>query len=172
MAHPVAISDAQLLRRQLEDVSVVTVTPFGGDGVNLDGVARTRITWPTPAARDRRGDGRGRVGGLAETWAPFCWQAGARGFTSGLGNVAPALALALRDALRTGDLQEAMRLWRELLPFEQLRSRHREANDIAVVKAALDRVGLAGGPPQPPLSPLRDEDAAALEHILAAWGVV
>ena len=112
------------------------------------------------------------VSGLAETWAPFFWQAGARGFTSGLGNVAPALALALRDALRTGDLQETMRLWRELLPFEQLRSRHREANNIAVVKAALDRLGLAGGPPRPPLSPLRDEDAAELERILAAWGVV
>ncbi len=110
--------------------------------------------------------------GLAEGWAPFFWQAGASGFTSGLANVAPRLALALRDALRTGDTAAAMQLWWELLPFEQLRDRHARANDVAVVKAALDRVGLAGGPARPPLSSLSEEDAAELDGILAAWGLL
>lgn len=112
------------------------------------------------------------VCGLAEGWAPTFWVAGARGFTSGLANVAPGLALALRDALRAGDVEETARLWRLLLPFERLRARHGDANNVAAVKAALDLVGLAGGPPRPPLSPLPDEDRAELEQILRAWGVL
>lgn len=109
------------------------------------------------------------VCGLAETWAPFFWQAGARGFTSGLVNVAPGISLALRDALRAGDAAEALRHWHRALPFERLRACHQDANNVAVVKAALDRVGLAGGLPRPPLSPLSDEDGAELDRILAEW---
>ncbi len=111
------------------------------------------------------------VCGLAETWAPFFWEAGARGFTSGLVNVAPALSLGLQAALRAGDRAEALRLWHQALPFEQLRARHGDANNVAVVKAALDLVGLAGGPPRPPLSALSGEDTAELERILAEWGL-
>jgi 4-hydroxy-tetrahydrodipicolinate synthase len=111
------------------------------------------------------------VCGLAETWAPFFWAGGARGFTSGLGNVAPALSLALRDALRAGDADETLRLWRLLLPFERLRARRRDANNVAAVKAALGLLGFAAGPPRPPLSPLPEEDAAELREILASWGL-
>jgi 4-hydroxy-tetrahydrodipicolinate synthase len=107
--------------------------------------------------------------GLAEGWAPFFWAAGAAGFTSGLTCVAPTKSLALRDALRAGDRAAVLQVWRELLPFEQLRDRHARANDVAVVKHALDRRGLAGGPVRPPLSPLSEEDAAELDEILAEW---
>ncbi len=107
--------------------------------------------------------------GLAEGWAPFFWQAGARGFTSGLACVAPARSLELLDALRTGASGTVLRLWHELLRFEQLRERHARANDVAVVKAALDRIGLSGGAVRPPLSPLSNEDAAELDEILASW---
>jgi 4-hydroxy-tetrahydrodipicolinate synthase len=109
--------------------------------------------------------------GLAEGWAPFFWQAGARGFTSGLACVAPARSLDLLHALREGAAGTVLRLWHELLPFEQLRDRHARANDVAVVKAALDRIGLAGGAVRPPLSALSDEDRAELDAILASWGV-
>jgi 4-hydroxy-tetrahydrodipicolinate synthase len=109
--------------------------------------------------------------GIAEGWAPLFWPAGARGFTSGLANVAPALSLALRDALRAGDADETLRLWHLLLPFEELRARRGDANNVAAVKAALDRLGLPGGPPRPPLSSLPDEDAAELDRILSSWGL-
>jgi 4-hydroxy-tetrahydrodipicolinate synthase len=110
--------------------------------------------------------------GLAEGWAPYFWQAGARGFTSGLACAAPARSLELLEALRAGARETILRLWHELLPFEQLRDRHARANDVAVVKAALDRIGLAGGAVRPPLSPLSDADAAELDEILASWGLV
>jgi 4-hydroxy-tetrahydrodipicolinate synthase len=112
------------------------------------------------------------VCGLAERWAPIFWHAGARGFTSGLTCVAPQRALALRDSLRAGDTDLTGRIWRELVPFEELRDRHDRANDVAVVKAALDRIGLAGGPVRPPLSSLSPEDAAELDTILTSWGLL
>ena len=43
------------------------------------------------------------IAGLAEAYAPAYWQAGARAFTSGLVNVAPAISLAMLDALESGD---------------------------------------------------------------------
>jgi 4-hydroxy-tetrahydrodipicolinate synthase len=109
------------------------------------------------------------VCGLAERWAPIFWHAGARGFTSGLACVAPGRALALRDALRAGDTELTNRIWRELVPFEELRDRHGRANDVAVVKAALDRVGLTGGDVRAPLGPLSDADRADLDAILDSW---
>jgi 4-hydroxy-tetrahydrodipicolinate synthase len=109
--------------------------------------------------------------GLAERWAPIFWHAGGRGFTSGLACVAPGRALSLRDALRSGDTDLTGRIWRDLVPFEELRDRHDRANDVAVVKAALDRIGLAGGAVRPPLSPLSAQDTAELGAILDGWGL-
>jgi 4-hydroxy-tetrahydrodipicolinate synthase len=130
---------------------------------------------PDPAAFARLASGAPELAwvcGLAERWAPIFWHAGARGFTSGIACVAPERALALRDALRAGDTELTGRIWRELVPFEELRDRHTRANDVAVVKAALDRIGLAGGPVRPPLSPLSDADASELDTILASWGLL
>src|SRR5256886_15226186 len=60
--------------------------------------------------------------GLAESWAPYFWLSGARGFTSGLPTVAPARSLALLDRLRAGQYAEAMTLWRRRRPVEDPRA--------------------------------------------------
>jgi len=65
--------------------------------------------------------------GLAETWAPYFWLSGARGFTSGLATVAPEQSLALLDRLRRGEFVEAMAVWQRLRPFEDLRARNASA---------------------------------------------
>jgi 4-hydroxy-tetrahydrodipicolinate synthase len=112
------------------------------------------------------------VCGLAELWAPFFWLAGARGFTSGLVNVTPKLSRALLVALRAGDYARGMELWRVVEPFERLRARHDNGNNVPVVKEALELLGLAAGTVRPPLAPLGVEDRAELERIvpaLASW---
>lgn len=109
--------------------------------------------------------------GTAEAWAPYFWTAGARGFTSGLVNVAPHLALALLDALRAGDQAEIARLWALLRPFEDLRARHANGNNVAVVKAALAMAGRPVGAVRPPSADMRAEDEPALRAILQSWGV-
>jgi 4-hydroxy-tetrahydrodipicolinate synthase len=106
------------------------------------------------------------IAGLAESYAPAYWQAGARAFTSGLVNVAPAVSLRLLAALRAGDYAEAMVVWRQIRHFEELRARDRAANNVSVVKEAMHQLGLCRRDLRPPshvLSPaLADEVAEAI----------
>src|SRR5438874_1133154 len=99
--------------------------------------------------------------GLAESWAPYFWLSGARGFTSGLATVAPEHSLALLDTLRKGDTAAAMAIWQRLRPFEDLRARYNSALNVSVVKEALSQLGLCRPDVRPPISTLsqaeRDE---------------
>jgi 4-hydroxy-tetrahydrodipicolinate synthase len=105
--------------------------------------------------------------GLAETWAPYFWQSGARGFTSGLATVAPGQSLALLGQLRAGDLAAAMRTWRRLRPFEDLRARDGNALNVSVVKEALAQLGLCRADVRPPISPLTAQQRAEVTAIVA-----
>ena len=106
------------------------------------------------------------VCGVAEAWAVPFWRAGAIGFTSGIANLAPERSLELLAALKGGDLAQAEALVDRLRPIEALRARRGDANNVAVIKAAMDRVGLAGGGLRPPLSALEPGDHAELIRIL------
>ncbi|MFI5801844.1 dihydrodipicolinate synthase family protein [Streptomyces sp. NPDC051561] len=107
------------------------------------------------------------VAGLAELYALPYWAMGATGFTSGLVNVAPALSLALLDALRAGDYPAAQKLWERIRPFEELRAADQSANNVTVVKEALAALGLCRNEVRPPSKTLPDalrvEVAAAIE---------
>lgn len=109
--------------------------------------------------------------GTAEAWAPYFWTAGARGFTSGLVNVAPHLALRLLGTLRVGNAPETARQWALLRPFEDLRAKHANGNNVSVVKAAMAMAGRPVGAVRPPTAELRAEDEPALRAILESWGV-
>ena len=108
------------------------------------------------------------VCGVAEAWAVPFWKAGAIGFTSGVANVAPERSLEVLAALKAGDLTQAESLVDRLRPIEELRARRGDANNVAVIKAAMDLVGLAGGGLRPPLSALEPVDHAELVRILDA----
>jgi 4-hydroxy-tetrahydrodipicolinate synthase len=112
------------------------------------------------------------VCGVAEGWAVPFRRAGAIGFTSGVANVAPDRSLAIRDAIATDDLDRAEALVERLRPFERLRARHADANNVAVVKAALDAIGLTGGGLRPPLSALDAGDRDELMDILREMEVL
>ena len=109
--------------------------------------------------------------GTAERWAPFFALAGAQGFTSGIANFAPGLALDMMAALQAGDYPRAMRVRARVLPFEDLRARHDDANNVPAVKAAVDCLGLHAGPPRPPLTPLSADDHSTMQGILRDWGL-
>ena len=106
------------------------------------------------------------VCGVAEAWAIPFWAAGAVGFTSGIANVAPERSLEVFDALRADDVARAEVLVDRLRPIEQLRAGRGDANNVAVLKAALDLIGLVGGGLRPPLSELEPGDHAELVRIL------
>ncbi|MFL5754898.1 MAG: dihydrodipicolinate synthase family protein, partial [Chloroflexota bacterium] len=112
------------------------------------------------------------VCGVAETWAVPFHERGAVGFTSGVANVLPERSLAVFDALRAGDVARASALVDELRPIEDLRAAHDGANNVAAIKAAMDRVGLVGGDLRPPLSSLDADDATRLAEVLRAMEVL
>lgn len=114
----------------------------------------------------RYGDAFVVICGLAELWAPFFSLAGARGFTSGLVNVVPRLSRAMLEALREGDYARAMEVWRAAEPFERLRARHGNGNNVPVVKEAMELLGVIAGSVRPPLSPLGRDDRAELERLM------
>jgi 4-hydroxy-tetrahydrodipicolinate synthase len=105
--------------------------------------------------------------GLAESWAPYFWLSGARGFTSGLATVAPEQSLALLDTLRKGDLAAAMAVWQRLRPFEEMRARNHNALNVSVVKEALAQLGLCRPDVRPPISTLTEPERDEVRAILA-----
>lgn len=148
------------------------------DGVRrldaVDSIVGVKVGQPDPArfaALTAAAPELAWVCGVAEAWAVPFWAEGAIGFTSGLANVVPERSLELLAALKAGDVGRAEALVERLRPFEDLRARHGDANNIAVIKAALDRIGLAGGDLRPPLSSLDAADAASLERILRVMDV-
>ncbi len=109
------------------------------------------------------------VCGLAEGWAPFFWIGGARGFTSGLVNVQASRSLEMLGCLQAGDYTGAMRIWAQVKPFEDLRARRDNANNVSVVKEALAQLGRGTRTVRPPISELPDGERAEVAAILADW---
>ena len=140
--------------------NVIAVKYGVGDPVRFAAVARDagldRFTW---------------LAGLAELTAPACWAAGARGFTSGLVNVAPGLSLSMLESLRGGDLAATMKAWDLCRPFEELRAADASADNVSVVKEALAQLGLCRPDVRPPSHRLSDEGRAQVATILARWGL-
>lgn len=135
------------------------------------------IKWasPTPlvlaAAMQRTADrDLAWVGGLAEVWAPPLYAVGARGFTSGLINVLPERSVAIHRALEAADYPLAMRLIREMQPFEELRAQENNGTNVTVVKAALQLLGQDCGPTRAPSAwPLEPAQQQRLQALLDGW---
>lgn len=110
------------------------------------------------------------VCGLAESWAPAFSAVGARGFTSGLVNVAPQFSLQVHNALTAGDFSAARKIVEKIELFERLRTRYRNGANVTVVKEAMEILGLKVGPVRAPgLARLDKDDRATLEGLLASW---
>src|SRR5580693_5805070 len=120
-------------------------------------------------ARDAGLDRFTWLAGAAELTAPAYWAAGAHGFTSGLANVAPEIALAMLTALRENDLGAAMKVWDSARRFEELRLADSSADNVSVVKEALAQLGLCRADVRPPSRPLPPAVKAEIAGILASW---
>jgi 4-hydroxy-tetrahydrodipicolinate synthase len=123
------------------------------------------------AARDTAPGRFTWLAGLAELTAPGLWPAGARGFTSGLVNIVPALPMAMLAALRHGDLPAAMDVWDEVRPFEELRSADASADNVSVVKEALAQLGLCRRAVRPPSRLLPEAVRHQVAAVLTSWGL-
>lgn len=108
--------------------------------------------------------------GLAEGWAAPFHALGARGFTSGLVNVAPERSLAIWSALEAGDYPAARRLVDAIAGFEAMRTKYGNGANVTVVKEAMGLMGRPVGPVRlPGLPELNPQERADLARILDGW---
>lgn len=107
------------------------------------------------------------VCGLAEGWAPSFYASGARGFTSGLVNVFPEIALSIHQALEAGDYARARGEIDRIVEFEKMRTLFRNGSNVTVVKEALALTGTPVGPVRLPGVPqLPSEERRKLAEIV------
>jgi dihydrodipicolinate synthase/N-acetylneuraminate lyase len=97
------------------------------------------------------------VGG--DDWALEGFCAGATGWVSGVADIAPGECIALYDACRAGELETARAIYARLLPLSRF---DMTPKLVQYFKAAMDEVGLAGGPTRPPRLPLTSDERTAL----------
>ena len=95
------------------------------------------------------------VGG--DDWALEGLCAGAVGWVSGVADVLPAESVRLFDLCAAGELVSARELYAELLPLARL---DMTPKLVQYFKAALDELGIGGGPCRPPRLPLTEGELA------------
>ena len=104
------------------------------------------------------------VGG--DDWALEGLCVGASGWVSGVADVAPAACVELYELIARGDLDPARELYRRILPLARF---DMTPKLVQYFKAALDQIGLPGGPTRPPRLPLteaeHDQLTAAVELV-------
>jgi 4-hydroxy-tetrahydrodipicolinate synthase len=83
--------------------------------------------------------------------------------------VRPDLSLRLLECLHAGDYDGAMALWELVRPFEELRARGNNANNVPAVKEALAQLGLCRAAVRPPINELSEDERAEVREMLAVW---
>jgi len=142
---------AALIARIYEEVdAVIAIKECSGD------------TRRIPALLHLDGDLEVVVGG--DDWALEGFAAGAIGWITGVGVLAPAETVELYEAVQANDLARARDVYRRLLPVARF---DMTSKLVQYFKAAQDAVGLNGGPTRAPRLPLKADEVAALEEALA-----
>jgi 4-hydroxy-tetrahydrodipicolinate synthase len=102
------------------------------------------------------------VGG--DDWALEGFCAGATGWVTGVGVVAPREVVELYDHCRAGELDAARAVYRRILPIARF---DMTPKLVQYFKAAQDAVGFTGGPTRAPRLPLNETERAELEIALS-----
>lgn len=142
---------------------------------NVAGVkfASPNVMLLAECVRATEGTSANWICGLAEGWAAPFHALGARGFTSGLVNVAPERSLAIWNALEAGDYGLARKLVSEIAGFETMRTKYGNGANVTVVKEALGLLGTPVGPVRlPGLPELNEAERAELRAIVSGWGAM
>ncbi|MHC4879160.1 MAG: dihydrodipicolinate synthase family protein [Planctomycetota bacterium] len=104
--------------------------------------------------------------GSAERFAPYYFLAGSHGYTTGAGNVAPHLTLAMHAAFAAGEYDEGMQYQAQLLPIEDYRAREGDSFNISMLKHAMHSLSQDFGPPRAPQRELTDGERAEVDALI------
>ncbi len=93
-----------------------------------------------------------------------------------MANYAPKLSVALYEAEVSRDLKKANDILSRIAPLFDFYKRVGESTSphryVSVCKEAMNLVGLRGGIPRLPLTPLTSEESKELEKVLRGMGVL
>ena len=148
-----------------------------------DQVARLAERVPTLAAwKDGQGNGMryqrimqkvgdrlAWFGGLGDDCVPVYFAVGVQAYTSSISNVSPAVSLALADAGAKRDFVKLTDLMERFVhPIYALRERVK-GYEVAVMKSAMEMLGMPAGPVRPPLENTRAKDLTDLHPIVEVY---
>lgn len=115
---------------------------------------------------DRAGDKAAMTCGMAEDPCVDYLKAGAVGFSSGMANFVPRLSLELLQSFKTGAVDEAESIRKEMVPFEDFRGEQGARYSASALHAAMDASGLAGGPVIPFAEDVPEEEQPRVKAML------
>ncbi len=146
-------------------------------------VAKLADRVPTLVAwKDGQGDGRkyqrimnyngdrlAWLGGLGDDCVPTYFAAGVQAFTSSISNIAPRLSLELAKAGMKRDFATLDKLMaRYVHPLYAIRDRAK-GYEVAVMKEAMEILGMSAGPVRPPLMNCRPADVADIRELMGVY---
>jgi 5-dehydro-4-deoxyglucarate dehydratase len=115
------------------------------------------------------GDRLAWFGGLGDDCVSGYFAVGVQAYTSSISNIAPRLSLALAEAGLRRDFAELDRLINQFVhPLYAIRERAR-GYEVAVMKEAMEALGMAAGPVRPPLINCRPADIEDIRKLMAAY---
>jgi 5-dehydro-4-deoxyglucarate dehydratase len=115
------------------------------------------------------GDRLAWFGGMGDDCAPEYFATGVQAYTSSISNIAPRVSLAIAEAGLAGDYAGLDALMKKFVdPLFALRERMK-GYEVAVMKLAMEMLGMTAGPVRPPLCEVRPEDAERLRKIVEVY---
>ena len=115
------------------------------------------------------GDRLAWLGGIGDDCVPAYFAIGVQAYTSSISNVAPKLSLQLAEAGLAKDFDRLDRLMRRYVhPLYAIRDRMR-GYEVAVMKQAMEILGMPAGPVRPPLSNCRAQDVEDIRKLLEGY---
>jgi 5-dehydro-4-deoxyglucarate dehydratase len=118
---------------------------------------------------ERVGDRLAWFGGLGDDCVPGYFAIGVQAYTSSISNIAPKLSLALADAGLKPDFKRLNELMKRYVnPLYALRERAK-GYEVAVMKEAMEMLGMPAGPVRPPLMDCRAADKTDLAELLKIY---
>ena len=115
------------------------------------------------------GDRLAWFGGLGDDCVPGYFAIGVQAFTSSISNIAPRLSIALAEAGLQRDWNRLNQLMeRYVHPLYALRERAR-GYEVAMMKEAMEMLGLPAGPVRPPLMSSRPQDLQDLRQVIESY---
>jgi 5-dehydro-4-deoxyglucarate dehydratase len=115
------------------------------------------------------GDRLAWLGGLGDDCVPTYFAAGVQAYTSSISNIAPLVSLALAEAGMARDFAKLTELMNKYVhPLYALRERVK-GYEVAVMKSAMEILGMPAGPVRPPLENTRPKDLEDLRKLMLVY---